>query len=126
MAHSLPREALLLEDQPLIALQVEELLLRAGFTNVSVCASYQDAMQWLEKNTPGLAVVETRLGEGSLDPVLSALVDRGIPYIIHSVVDVAESDRTQARNECAWICKPSDPAELIEAALKCSTYAGSA
>lgn len=126
MARSLPREALLLEDQPLIALQVEELLLRAGFTNVNVCASFQDAMQWLDKNTPGLAVIETRLGEGSSETVLSALVDRGIPYIIHSVTDVTESDRMQARNECAWICKPSDPAELIEAARKCSNHVGSA
>ncbi len=52
---------LLLEDEPLIAIDVEDLLHRAGWTDVATFSSCNDADEWLKANTPTLAIVDPHL-----------------------------------------------------------------
>lgn len=65
---------LVLEDQILIALYVEELLQQAGFKNIATYSSCEAADEWLDRNTPQIVVIETRLRDGPCEIIAKGLV----------------------------------------------------
>lgn len=76
------RVALILEDNFMIATDMEAELAKLGFVSIQVCASADDALAFLETSTPGLALLDLNLGQGktSLD-VATELVGRGVPTV---------------------------------------------
>lgn len=111
---------LVLEDQPLIALEVEDLLNRAGFSNVVTCMSCAEAQLWLDGNTPQLAVIETRLRDGSSDRVAEILASRHVPVIVHSADDARIVPATAiSQTSRFWINKPCLPDAFLKAVQDC-------
>jgi DNA-binding response OmpR family regulator len=111
---------LVLDDQPLIALEVEDLLTSAGFSNVVTFTSCAEAQNWLNTNTPQLAVIETRLRDGASHEVAGILSSRNVPIIVHSADD-AQVD-TAAEITWAsrfWINKPCLPDAFLKAVQDC-------
>ena len=112
-------EVLLLEDQALIALDVEELLEQVGFTAIHICSLCSEAADWLEKHTPVLAVIETRLRDGQADEIAAVLAARGIPYIVHSRQRDRPDQHPLMNTRRRWITKPCDPQDFIDAVREC-------
>lgn len=110
---------LLLEDQALIAIYIEELLHQAGFDNISTHSSCAAAAEWLQKNTPKLAVIETRLRDEPCDAIAAVLNQRGVPYIVHSVERDGSGNHPYMGTKCRWIDKPCDPDEFVKAVKEC-------
>jgi two-component SAPR family response regulator len=52
---------LLLEDEPIIALDVEKLLQENGADKVVTLSTCAEAIGWLGVNTPNIAIVDPRL-----------------------------------------------------------------
>lgn len=52
---------LLLEDQPLIAMDTEAILKHAGFARIVQFASVSPALDWLATSVPDLPVIEVTL-----------------------------------------------------------------
>lgn len=104
------KTVLVLEDQPLIALEVEELVNKACFSEAITCISCADAKQWLETQTPYFAILETRLRDGPSDEILQILASRNVPIIVHSA-DVADIDQVAVLTQASrfWINKPCQP-----------------
>jgi DNA-binding response OmpR family regulator len=117
----LQNTVLVLEDQPLIALEVEELLNKAGFSEAITCISCADAKQWLETHTPYFAILETRLPDGPSDEISQILASRNVPIIVHSA-DVADIDQVAALTEASrfWINKPCQPDLFLQAVRDCT------
>lgn len=110
---------LVLEDQPLIALDMEEFLRQAGFGDVTICASCFDAQQWLMTHKPELAVIETRVRDGSSDHIAGILAGGCIPFIVHTG-DTRRNVDPQARpGGPIWVGKPADPEILLRALQSC-------
>lgn len=107
----LGRLALLLEDEPLIAIDVEQLLEAAGFEVVSMAGSAQ-AMAWLQTHRPNVAIVDIMLQDGLCHEVANGLSERGVPFIVHSG-DSADQHRNTAFSRGAWVGKPSAPGDLL-------------
>ncbi|MEX0406784.1 response regulator [Aquibium sp. LZ166] len=82
--HRLGPNALLLEDEMLIALDFEDALLAQGFTSVMTFAEVQHARTWLETETPGVAIIDLHLRDGSSLELVGTLKSRGVPIIICS------------------------------------------
>jgi DNA-binding response OmpR family regulator len=113
---------LVLEDQPLIALEVEELLNSAGFPDVITYSSCAQATEWLAENTPTLAVIETRLRDGFTIEVAQTLASRNVPIIVHSADDMQVlSDSELQWKSRSWINKPSWPDVFLKAVMDCRT-----
>jgi DNA-binding response OmpR family regulator len=110
---------LLLEDEALIALDVERTLADAQIGQATSFASCAGALSWLETNTPDVAVVDIFLRDGECDEVAKILVARGVPLVIHSARRGAASDNHRVFLSGTWICKPSDPSELTRAVKTC-------
>ena len=108
--------ALLLEDEPLIALDVQQVLIDAGFevSTISTCA---DALEWLQKHRPDVVIVDIILRDGPCHSVVARLVEDDIPFIVHS----GDHPRMHADTPFAggtWIGKPVDGIEMVRAARR--------
>jgi CheY-like chemotaxis protein len=83
MKHLDGRVILLVEDEPLVALDVVKALRTAGAR--VLCAGYLDAgLSTVEHPDLSGAVVDLHLGDGSGTVVCKRLRERGIPFIVHT------------------------------------------
>jgi len=109
--------ALVVEDQPLIAVELEQLLRDAGLDDIRTFTSCADAEEWLDHHTPRIAVIETRLHDGGCEAIAKALLDRNVPFIVHTV-ESSPARHVSALRDCTkWIEKPCKP-ELFLATLE--------
>jgi DNA-binding response OmpR family regulator len=104
------RTALLLEDEPLIAINVEMTLRDAGF-DVSIVATCSDALEWLEVCRPDIVIVDIVLRDGPCHEVVEQLLTDGIPFVVHSGDHPSVHDGTPFAAG-AWVNKPSEANEL--------------
>ncbi len=112
----LDREAhvLLLEDQMLIAMDVEQMLQKEGFRNISTATSVREAMGILSKISPDISILDVNLGDSNSMPVAEELRRRALPFIFatgysDSVV-IPETLRT-----APVVRKPYESADLMQA-----------
>jgi len=75
---------MIVEDQALIGLSLEASLEETGFTVVGPFMSCAQALQWLERNSPDLAVLDLMLRDGISLQIASALKSRGVPFVVYS------------------------------------------
>jgi DNA-binding response OmpR family regulator len=105
--------ALLLEDEPLIAMDLEMMLRAEGF-DVTTVMSCVEANAWLDRHCPDVVIVDIELRDGACTEVVARLVDANIPFVVHT--GAHPSFRVAlpfARG--AWVGKPAAPGDLIEA-----------
>ena len=74
-------QLLLVEDQMLIALDVESMLADHGIRRVTTTGSAMDALQRLDLLVPDIAVLDLNLGSTTSLPVAEELVRRNIPFL---------------------------------------------
>jgi CheY-like chemotaxis protein len=72
---------LLVEDQALIAMDIEEMLNDIGAKEVVTSAWLSDALRVLEASTPDIAVLDFNLGPETSEAIATALAARKIPFI---------------------------------------------
>lgn len=75
------RSVLVVEDQLLIALDLEALLLEQGAAAVRLCGSVDDALRSIRLEQPDLAILDVNLGDTTSLPVAAELQRLGIPLI---------------------------------------------
>jgi DNA-binding NtrC family response regulator len=107
------RTILILEDEPLIALDLQTMLEAEGFRNIEVIGNCADAEIWVTNRTPSVALIDVRLKDGSSAGVATMLRDRSVPMIVCSGTAKAEADA--AFSSATWVRKPCTPAELTSA-----------
>lgn len=105
--------ALLLEDEPLIAMDLEHMLEEAGFA-VRTVTTCEAARAWLETCQPGLAIVDIDLRNGPPAFIVERLVRDDIPFIVHSD-DHPNQHADTPFAQGIWIRKPAEPNELTGA-----------
>ncbi len=74
------KRVLLVEDQMIIAMDVELILADHGTRNVTTCASVAETLNWLRDFTPDLAILDVNLGTGTSIPIARLLRERGVPF----------------------------------------------
>jgi ActR/RegA family two-component response regulator len=116
MTRSTSPLALLLEDEGLIALDVEYSLEIAGF-RVTTLRSRQAAEDWLSQNEPRLAVIDILLQDGPSHRVAEMLVDKRIPFLVHSG-DLAQIHEGTPLAQGEWISKPAKSDDIADWAMR--------
>jgi DNA-binding response OmpR family regulator len=112
MIYSNPAVVLLLEDEGLIALDIEYSLEGAGFS-VTTLASRQAAEDWLEGNEPQLAIIDVLLQDGPSYRVAEMLISRRIPFLVHSG-DLAQVYEGTPLSQGEWITKPANTGDIAD------------
>ena len=115
---------LIVEDEALIAANIEEVLAESGFRVAGVAASALEALSIADEHRPQLALVDIRL-TGAEDGIELACILRerfGVPSIFLSgLLDPATAARAEAAKPLGFLHKPFRPSQVfnaIERALK--------
>lgn len=105
---------LMVEDQLLIAMDVQTMLTNEGAASVETASTVQEALHVLAAVRPDVAILDVNLGNGSSMPVAHTLRERGIPFVFatgygeNTLIPAAMSDVPVAR-------KPYDVTALVAA-----------
>jgi CheY-like chemotaxis protein len=77
------RSVLIVEDEPLIAMMLEDFLESLGHDVVATCETVEEAILKLEQGGVDLAIIDVQLKDGQqVWPLADRLAAAGTPYII--------------------------------------------
>ena len=77
------RSILIVEDEPLIAMMLEDFLDSLGHKIVGTCETVADAMSYIDGGGFDVAILDVHLKNGEhIWPVADRLTDQGIPFIL--------------------------------------------
>ena len=104
---------MIVEDQALIGMSLEAFLEDAGFSIAGPFLSCADALQWLEHNTPQVAVLDVSLRDGTALPIAHELKERNTPFAVYSGLPFTASLPQELR-DVPWLEKPAPREELTQ------------
>jgi DNA-binding response OmpR family regulator len=102
---------MIVEDQALIGMSLEAFLEDAGFSVAGPFPSCADALQWLEHNTPEVAVLDISLRDGTSLPIAQELKGRNTPFAVYSGLPLTRSIPIELQG-APWLEKPAPRDEL--------------
>ena len=104
---------LIVEDEPMIALDLEDLLADADFEIAGVVSTVETALRFVANIAIDAVVLDANLGGTSAAPVALALLARRLPYVVLS--GYSAQQHPAALRDAVFLIKPVDPASVIEA-----------
>ena len=107
------RSILIVEDEPMLAYAIEELVTEAGFRIAGVAGRLETALAIIEEGVCDAAILDANLKGVSASPAASALAARGIPFIILS--GYSREQQQGAFDGALHLQKPCRPEHLIQA-----------
>lgn len=106
---------LIVEDEVLIAMDLEHTLQSRGWRVIGPAPSVQSALQALEAELPTVAILDVSLGSEFVTPVALALRSRGIPFVVASAFDKPEEFAGEVLAGAANVGKPTSELRLFAA-----------
>jgi two-component SAPR family response regulator len=76
------RRVLVVEDEFLLAMELEALLERRGCTVLGPVPTVCQALAMLDDEQPEVALLDVNLKRERATPVAAALIDRGVPFVV--------------------------------------------
>src|SRR3954447_24899913 len=104
------RTILVVEDEPLIALELRSLLEDAG-AHVFAATQLAYALRLADHPDLSAAVLDYRLGQEDVEPLCRRLAQRGIPFIFYS----GHADVLKLWPEATLVSKPSTENAILKA-----------
>ncbi|WP_209018558.1 response regulator [Endobacterium cereale] len=109
------KTALVLDDEMLIALDVEAMLFDLGYSQVTLLPSVPEALAFLREHTPDVAVIDYHIRGRNCEAIAGILHHLGVPTIIHSGTPFEREYHGEFLSAFPWLEKPSSRNELAEA-----------
>jgi DNA-binding response OmpR family regulator len=105
---------LVLEDEALIALNVQDELQDAGYEVAGPFSTCSGALEWLQTTTPDMAILDATLTDGPCREIALELSRREVPFLIYSGY---QEDRQLLSefDHITWIEKPVPSEVLVQA-----------
>ena len=105
---------LVVEDDRLLAMDLEDTLVGAGAIVVGVCQTLDEAMARANVDDFAVAVLDFSLGLDTASPLARRLVRRGVPFVLHTGKSRREPALAEWRD---WpiVEKPAPPRVLVSA-----------
>jgi DNA-binding response OmpR family regulator len=104
---------LIIEDEPMMALDLQELLEDAGFEVVGIAGRLDKALAIIGTTNIDAAIVDANLAGVSSSPAAEALVERHTPFIVLSGYSVMQ--QSSLFPPAPFLQKPCRPEEVITA-----------
>ncbi len=105
------RRILLVEDEPLVAMDVESQLLAAGCIVVGPAPTVERARALIEAEPPDAALLDANLAGTSVETVADALVARGVPFAF--ATGYGREALPERHRGVPVLAKPFAPAQLL-------------
>ena len=107
---------LIVEDEPMLAFTLEDLLVEAGFEVIGIAGKLEKALALIGSAVFDVAVVDANLAGVSASPIASALTARDIPFVVLSGYSAEQLQG--AFPGAVFMKKPCRPAQLIQSLNK--------
>ena len=104
------RRILIVEDERLIALDIQDVVEGFGCTVMGPVATADAALELIQEDLPDAAILDVRLNGGTSQPVAEALRNRGRPFVV--VTAYQRDHLTGALREAPLLTKPVDEKKL--------------
>lgn len=112
-----PCRILVLDDEPLILLDLEYAVEDAGCTALTAMDA-DEALGHIAAQTVSAAILDVTLGRGcTCEPVVRALAARGVPYILHTG-DLDRLDEMVRGLGGELVPKPTPASVVVDRALR--------
>jgi DNA-binding response OmpR family regulator len=105
---------LVLEDEALIALNVQDELQDAGYGVAGPFSTCSAALEWLRSATPDMAILDTTLKDGHCREIALELSRREVPFLIYSGYQEDQQLLSDFQH-VTWIEKPVPSGALVQA-----------
>ena len=105
---------LLVEDDLLLAMDIEDTLVGMGAVVVGVCHTLDEAMVRADADDFAVAVLDFSLGSDSVTPLARRLARRDVPFILHTGKSRNEPSLMEWR-DFSIVGKPASPHALVSA-----------
>ena len=107
------RSILIVEDEPLIAMMLEDFLETLGHSVVGTCDSLEDAIEKVDAGGFDLAIIDVQLKDGQrVWPLADRLAMKGTPFIIATGGHVEPPPEAHA--DAPILAKPFSVQQLAE------------
>jgi DNA-binding NtrC family response regulator len=103
------RSILIVEDEPLIAMDLTQAFERAG-ARVTTSKTLRVALQLVECEGFSAAVLDHALGDGDSSQLYARLKERGIPFVLYSGFSQVEG----AWHDAPFVPKPASPSVIVD------------
>ena len=108
---------LIVEDDHLVAMDLETVLLDAGLDVVGIAATAEDAVALAHREKPDLVIMDIRLASArdGVEAALDLFRDLGLRCIFATAhQDAATRLRAQPAHPLGWLSKPYQPSALLQ------------
>ena len=105
---------LVVDDEFMIALDIEATLLEAGADVVALCMTLSEALSVAALEKVSIATLDIRLGRDTSEAVAALLTERGIPFIFYSGQSLPNEMRERWPRSLL-VAKPAEPRQLVDA-----------
>ena len=113
MARSEIPKILVAEEEPIIALDLCDVIREAGAEAVGPVTRVADALQVIGSVPVDGAVLDYGLHDGPALPIIRRLRRSGIPFVLHSGARLNAGLLTRIGPGVAVFTKPADPVEMV-------------
>ena len=105
---------LVVEDDLMLAMDLEVMLGGMGAVVVAVCHTLDEAMARADADDFAVAVLDFSLGSNSVTPLARRLARRNAPFILHTGMSRSEPSMMEWRDSVI-VAKPASPRTLATA-----------
>ena len=111
----MPETVLIVEDEYLIAMDLQLLLESRGWRVIGPVATVKDALFLLERELPSVALLDVNLGSELVTPVAEFLKARRVPFAVASAYDRPEHYGGEVLAGAPNAGKPTNERRLLAA-----------
>jgi DNA-binding NarL/FixJ family response regulator len=108
---------LVVEDEPIVGLDIRQQLANAGFEVLGPATSVANALPFIAEPGCDVAVLNVNLGTETSEPIARKLQAFGTPFVVWSGYSADDLAPSFSRATC--LTKPAPMAELVAAVRKC-------
>jgi len=105
---------LIVEDEFIIALEIQSTLEEAGATVVGPALTLSAALEYVARENISAAMLDIRLGSDCAAPVAAALAERHIPFLFYTGQPAGDPVR-RAWPQVKALSKPASSDEIVQA-----------
>lgn len=113
---SLPEHVLVVEDNMIIAMDLEDSIRRLGVGSVAIEGSVETALAAIETRLPDFAIIDFNLGDETSEPIAHALKERGVRFVLATGYSEMK-DRLEELGAAGVLHKPFGQRDLKAALL---------
>lgn len=111
----LPLTVMIVEDEFLLAMDVEVMLSRHGYRVVGPATTVEQALGLMQRETPDVVVLDVSLNGQWATPVADALRQSAVPFILMSAYGATELESSGLLDGTQNIGKPVVERRLVKA-----------